>query len=201
MATPGVAVPGSVVASGSLASPGGPQGIQGIPGPAGSGGGGGAGTKTIARFSAYEAYPPLTANAAFSAAAGNGRPYIAFDNASSQSILFNSVVPQGAVLTSGIIVDVFFFSALTTGNIRFTAAIDRLVGASFIADSFDTAAGTTGTPNGTANIPGAVISITLTTIDSLAAQEPYVLKLLRDTTVASNTTSPAFVFAVAVRTP
>jgi microcystin-dependent protein len=41
MATPGTAVPGTVVASGSLTTPGGAQGVQGIQGPPGSGGGGG----------------------------------------------------------------------------------------------------------------------------------------------------------------
>ena len=184
MSTPGLAVPGSVVASGAAVSPGGAQGIQGVQGPAGSGGGsGGSGTKTWRKFSASDANPPATAYALWQTR--NSTPILAFNDSTQWSSFFVDVVPEGAVLTSGVLVRIAFVPAsASSGVCIFGVQIERM-NTSVDADSFDTA-GTVSTTVTSSTVP-VVASVTLTTIDGISVGDTYRLKVYRDASNASDT--------------
>lgn len=164
-----------------------------------TGGGGGSGTKTIATCQVSEAMPPLN-NYATLGESANNRSLLVFDQTTSQTSVWLKVCPQGATLTSGLVIDIFWFVSVTSGSVKWNVQIDHLSGTDFTTDTYDTLATGTGTANATANLP-VVTSIPITTIDGLVAQDGYALKLSRDTSVGGNAAAAANVFLVAVRTP
>jgi hypothetical protein len=208
MATPGLAIPGSVVASGSQVSPAGAQGIQGIQGPPGSGGGGGggSGTLTMAVFKATDAYPTPTNYAYFATRDGGALGVMQFIKTGNvdTAVIFVGVIPQGATFTTGLKIIIFWASqTATTGAVEFSAAIDNVNAHSLDTDVYGTAVSQALTVNATAaamNI--TTINLPNANLQSLAAEMPFKLLITRR---ASDTTPDtmadiASLFMVEVKT-
>jgi hypothetical protein len=161
-------------------------------------GGGGAGTKTIAVFSPRDNQPPATAFATLDTR--NSVAILDFDDATDESGVFVSIIPEAAVLTSGLKIRIHWTAATaTSGDCVWEASLERLT-TDIDADSFDTAASVTTTTNGTSGVPN-VSEITLTTIDSATAGDGYRLKVTRDANAAGDTMSgDAELITVEVRT-
>lgn len=158
-------------------------------------GGGGAGTKTYAKLTPLTAQPPAT-NFPGYAVSANNRAYLAFIGATTnQSTTWADVMPEAAVLTSGLIVRIHWTSADTANNVIWQAAFDKL--ASGTTDSYDTLGSVTTAVPGTSGTI-AVSSITITTIDSIAAGDGFFFRLTRD--AATDTSNlDARVFLVEIR--
>jgi len=156
------------------------------------------GTKTIAQFTPRDNQPPATAFATLDTR--NSIALLDFDTATEEAAIFVGVIPEAAVLTSGITVRITWTAATaTSGNCRWGAQWMRC-NTDIDSDSFDTATEATTTTSGTSGIP-SVTSITCTSIDSLAVGEMYRLKIYRDTTDAADTmTGDAELLTVEART-
>jgi hypothetical protein len=161
-------------------------------------GGGGAGTKTIAKFSPRDNQPPATAFATLDTR--NSIALLDFDDATDESAVFVSVIPEAAVLTSGLKVRIHWTATTaTSGDCVWDVSLERMT-TDIDADSFDTIASVTTGTNGTSGVPN-VSEITLTTIDSVTAGDAYRLKVTRDANNGSDTMSgDAELIAVEVRT-
>lgn len=161
--------------------------------------GGGTAQKTIRQFSALDNHPPSTLYAQFNTR--NGLAVLDFDPATLWNSVFIGIVPNDAVLTSGLsIILTWLPLSGTTGAAGWGAAIDN-ANTGLNADSYDTASTSVFTTvSGTL---GTLVTttLTLTTIDSLAVGNAYKLKIFRDAANASDTcTVNAQLFAVEVRT-
>jgi hypothetical protein len=156
------------------------------------------GTKTIAQFTPRDNQPPATAFATLDTR--NSIALLDFDTATEEAAIFVGVIPEAAVLTSGITVRITWTAATaTSGDCRWGAQWMRC-NTDIDSDSFDTATEATTTTSGTSGIP-SVTSITCTSIDSLAVGEMYRLKIYRDTTDAADTMAgDAELLTVEVRT-
>lgn len=167
-------------------------------GNAATGGGGGTGTKTIAVFKPENNNPPASNFATLDTR--NSISVIDFDDTTQESATFVGIVPEAAVLTSGLIVRIqWMATTATTGNARWGVQIERM-NTDLDTDSFDTAAEATTATNGTSGII-TVTAITTATIDSIAVGEPYRVTIYRDVTDAADTVSGDLeVVAVEVRT-
>ena len=160
--------------------------------------GGGSGTKTIGVYTPRDNQPPASAFATIDTR--NSVATLDFDTATEESAIFVGVIPEAAVLTSGITVRITWAaSTATSGDCRWGAAWMRC-NTDIDSDSFDTATEATTTTSGTSGIP-SVTSITCTSIDSLAVGEMYRLKIYRDTGDAADTMAgDAELLTVEVRT-
>jgi hypothetical protein len=166
-------------------------------------GGSGGGTKTYAFFTPLDNQPPAS-NFATLDTRNTTSPVaiLDFDAATDESAIFVGVMPEAAVLTSGLKVFIHWAAtSATSGACRWGAQIERLEAHDIDGDGFDTA-GTNGT---TTNATSGVVNeteITVSNIDSLAAGEPYRLKIYRDADGTSGTddmTGDAELIAVEVR--
>jgi hypothetical protein len=120
--------------------------------------------------------PPATLNATFTSR--NSRPVLAFTDSATWSTLFFNIVPLGSILTSGVIIRLYWMGATAvTGNVIWSVAIERM-NTDQDLDSFDTAGTATTTTNGTAGIL-TTTSITLTNIDSMVPGDPFALRVQR----------------------
>lgn len=157
---------------------------------------GGSGTKTYAVFTPMESQPPASNFATLDTR--NSIAVLDFDDTTEESCFFVGVMPEAASLGSGLIVNLFIAATTaTSGDLRFGVQIERM-NTDTDSDSFDTAAEATLATSGTSGIP-VKLSITITTIDSLAAGEMYRLKVYRDTTGADTVTGDAELIACEVR--
>ena len=123
-----------------------------------------------------------------------------FDAATEESANWISVIPEGANLTSGLLVRIWWMGdTATSGNVRWAASFERS-GTDLDADSFDTATEVTSAASGTSGIE-TVAEITCTAIDSLAAGERFRLRIARKAADATNDTmtGDAQIVAVEVR--
>jgi hypothetical protein len=153
------------------------------------------GTKTIAVFTPRNNQPPSTAFATLDTR--NSIAILDFDAATDESAVFTGVIPEGATLTSGLIVSLTWMaSSATSGNCRWGVQWEK-TGTDLDSDSFDTATEATGTANGTSGIE-TVTSITATAIDSLAAGDRFRLKVFRNADDATNDTMTGDAELVAV---
>lgn len=161
---------------------------------------GSGGTKTYAFFTPLDNQPPSSNYATLDTR--NSVALLDFDAATDESAIFVGVMPEAAVLTSGLKVFIHWAAtSATSGACRWGAQIERLEAHDIDGDGFDTA-GTNGTT--TSATSGAVneTEITLSNIDSLAAGEPYRLKIYRDADGTSGTddmTGDAELIVVEVR--
>ena len=145
----------------------------------------GGGTKTLARFTARDNQPPAANFATLDTR--NSVSVLEFDAATEESAVFISVVPEGANLTSGLLVRIWWMGdTATSGNVRWAASLER-TGTDMDSDSFDTATELTSAANGTSGIE-TVAEITCTAIDSLAAGERFRLRIARKAADATNDT-------------
>jgi hypothetical protein len=141
-----------------------------------AGGGGGSGTKTIAVFTPRDNQPPSSGFATLDTR--NSIAILDFDDASTEGSIYVGVIPEAAVLTSGIIVSLrWMATTATSGNVRWSVSFERC-NTDLDTDSFDTATAATATTNGTSGIV-TVTDITCTSIDSLAALDLYRVRVQR----------------------
>jgi hypothetical protein len=156
----------------------------------------GAGTKTYAVFTPMTSQPPASNFATLDTR--NSIAVLDFDDSTEESIFWTGVMPEAASLGSGLIVNIFFMAtSATSGDARFGAQFERM-NTDEDSDSFDTATEATVATNGTSGII-TKLAITCTTIDSIAAGEPYRLKIYRDTSGADTITGDLELVAVEVR--
>ena len=155
------------------------------------------GTKTLASFTPDNNQPPATAFATLDTR--NSIAVLDFDDTTDESAIFVSVCPQGANLASGLSITLIWTaSTATSGACVWDASIERMT-TDIDTDSFDTAASVTATTNATSGVPN-YSTITLTTIDSLAAGDGFRLKINRDANNGSDTmTGDAELIAVEVQ--
>jgi hypothetical protein len=138
--------------------------------------GGGSGTKTIAIFTPRDNQPPESGFATLDTR--NSIAILDFDDASTEGSIYVGVIPEAAVLTSGIIVSLrWMATTATSGNVRWSVSFERC-NTDLDTDSFDTATAATATTNGTSGIV-TVTDITCTSIDSLAALDLYRVRVQR----------------------
>lgn len=155
------------------------------------------GSKTFTTFTPLDNQPPATNFATLDTR--NSVALLDFDAATDESAVFVGVIPEAAVLTSGIIVRITWAAtSATSGACVWGAQWEKLT-TDIDADSFDTATTATTTTSGTSGVP-SITSITCTTIDSLAAGDFFRLKIYRDADNGSDTmTGDAELICVEVR--
>jgi hypothetical protein len=156
------------------------------------------GTKTYAVFTATDNQPPSTAFATLDTR-GTGIAVLDFDDATDESAVFVSIIPEAASLGSGLKIRLHWMATTaTSGNVVWDVSLERMT-TDLDSDSFDTIASGTAAANGTSGIL-TVTEITLTTIDSVTAGDAFRLKVTRDANNASDTmTGDAELVAVEVR--
>lgn len=144
------------------------------------------GTKTYAVFTAGDNQPPSTSFATLDTR--NSIAVLDFDDASTESAVFVGVIPEGASLGSGLIVNLdFMATTATSGNVRWSVAFERCT-TDLDSDSFDTATASTVAVASTSGIV-AVGSITCTAIDSITAGDLFRLRVQRLGADAADTAS------------
>lgn len=148
------------------------------------GGGSGTGTKTYAVLTPMTSQPPAANFATLDTR--NSLAVLEFDAATEEATFWECICPEAAALGSGLLAVVHWMGdTATTGDVVWGGAIER--GTTDIdADSYDTEATATGTANGTSGIKTST-TITITTIDSLAAGDPFRFKLARKAASGSDT--------------
>jgi hypothetical protein len=158
---------------------------------------GGGGTKTYAVFNAQDNQPPATNFATLDTR--NSIAILDFDDATDESAIFLGIIPEAAVLGSGLKIRLIWTATTaTSGACVWDASLERMT-TDIDTDSFDTAASVTTTTNGTSGVPN-YSEITLTTIDSVTAGDGFRLKINRDANNGSDTmTGDAELIAVEVR--
>lgn len=143
-----------------------------------------AATYTFAVFTPLDNHPPASNYATFDTR--NGTAVLEFDATTEESAVFVGIVPHGAAIGSGFKVLIHWMAdTATTGACRWGVAFERGT-TDLDSDSFDTAAEATTTTNGTSGNE-ATTTITITTIDSLAAGDRFRLKVYRDVGDAADT--------------
>jgi hypothetical protein len=157
----------------------------------------GATSLTYARFNAQDNQPPATNFATLDTR--NSIAILDFDDATDESAIFLGVIPEAAVLGSGLKIRLIWTATTaTSGDCVWDAALERMT-TDIDTDSFDTAASVTTTTNGTSGVPN-YSEITLTTIDSVTAGDGFRLKINRDANNGSDTmTGDAELIAVEIR--
>ena len=162
------------------------------------------GTKTYAVFTPLQNQPPA-ANFATLDTRNTTSPValLDFDAGTDESAVFVGVMPEAAVLTSGLKIYIQWIADATTGTCRWGAQLERSTGNQMDTDSFDTAQTAGTATNGTKLITNeTIITLTSDDLDSLAAGELYRLKIYRDADGTSGTddlTVDAELIAVEVR--
>jgi hypothetical protein len=144
----------------------------------------GGGTKTYAVFTATDNQPPSTAFATLDTR--NSIAVLDFDDATDESAVFVSIIPEAASLGSGLKIRLHWMAATaTSGDVVWDVSLERMT-TDLDSDSFDTIASGTAAANGTSGIL-TVTEITLTTIDSVTAGDGFRLKVTRDANNGSDT--------------
>jgi hypothetical protein len=143
-------------------------------------------TKTYAVFTPSQNQPPATAFATLDTR--NSILVLDFDDATDESAVFVSVIPEAASLGSGLKIRLHWMATTaTSGNCVWDVSLERMT-TDLDTDSFGTIASATAAANGTSGIL-TVTEITLTTIDSVTAGDSYRLKVTRDANNGSDTMS------------
>lgn len=142
------------------------------------------GTKTYGVFTPLLNQPPASNYATLDTR--NSVALLDFDASTDESAVFVGVMPEAAVLTSGLKIYIQWIADATTGTCRWGAQLERSTGNQMDTDSFDTAQ-TAGTATSGAKFTTNETVITLTNIDSVAAGELYRLKIYRDADGTSGT--------------
>jgi hypothetical protein len=153
------------------------------------------GTKTIIRFTPADNQPPSSNFATLDTR--NSILVLEFDAATQESANFVGLIPEGASLTNGLAVRLWWMGdTATTGNVRWGVSFEA-VGTDNDSDSFSSVTEATGAANGTSGIE-TVTSITATAIDSLAAGDRFRLRVARIAADATNDTMTGDAQLVAV---
>lgn len=146
----------------------------------------GGGTKTLAVFTPMTNQPPAANFATLDTR--NSIAVLDFDDgATNEEAVWVGMIPEAAVLTSGIIVRIVWMAtSATSGNCRWGVQFERGT-TDLDSDSFDTATEAHSAANGTSGIT-TTTEITATSIDSLAAGEQFRIKVYRDSSDTTNDT-------------
>jgi hypothetical protein len=169
-------------------------------------GGGSGGTKTYAVFAATGSNQPPATNFAV-LDTRNSISVLEFrDTTADDAAIFLGVMPEGAVLSSGLKVRIHWMSdTQSSGNVRWQAHFQRCdIGTDLDLDSFDANASNeaTGTASSTLGAP-TITEITCGSgaIDGIVAGDAYRLRITREQSDTTNDTMTcaAQVFAVEVR--
>lgn len=163
-----------------------------------SGGGGGPGTKTLAVLGPWNSQPPASNFATLDTR--NSIAVLDFDDSTEESAFWVWVIPEGADLSDGLKVRIFWMaSSATSGDVQWGVAFERM-GHDLDTDSYDTAAEGHSTTSSTSGVE-TVTEITITTVDGLQAGERFRVKVYRDTSDAINDTmsGDAELIAVEIR--
>ncbi len=194
----GSGLPGATGPTGqasSVTGPTGASGSAGSTGPTGPASASAGGTKTIIRFSPADNQPPATNFATLDTR--NSILVLEFDAATQESANFIGLIPEGASLTNGLTVRLWWMAdTATTGNVRWGVSFEA-TGTDNDSDSFSAVTEATGAANGTSGIE-TVTSITATAIDSLAAGDRFRLRVARIAADATNDTMTGDAQLVAV---
>ncbi len=151
--------------------------------------------KTYATFRPSDNQPPASNYATIDTR--NSVMVLDFDDTTEESAVFVGVIPEGANLASGLIVNIFWAAtSATSGNGRWGVQFEKH-GTDLDSDSFDTATEAHTACSGTSGIV-VKTSITATTIDSLAAGDQFRLKVYRDASDTTNDTITGDIELVAV---
>jgi hypothetical protein len=162
-------------------------------------GGGGGGTKTLAVFTPLDNNPPTADFATLDTR--NSIALLDFDAGTPESAVFVGVVPEGAVLSSGIQVRLgWAATSATSGVCVWRVAFEKTTGHDIDSDSFDTAVTGSTTTNAASGFVNTT-AITITTIDSIVAGDTFRLRVTRDADAGADTmTGDAELLAVELRT-
>lgn len=163
-------------------------------------GGGTNGTKTYDKFTPLNNQPPASAFATLDTR--NSVAVLDFDDgATNEASIFVSVLPESAVVSSGLKVRIHWMAtSATSGNCRWGAQFADLSDQDIDSYAFDTATEVSTATSGTSgNV--TVTEITCTSIDSITAGKPYAIKVYRDSSDTTNDTmtGDAELIAVEVR--
>jgi hypothetical protein len=143
------------------------------------------GSKTYAVFTATDNQPTATAFATLDTR--NSIAVLDFDDATDESAVFVSIIPEAASLGSGLKIRLHWMATTaTSGSCAWDVSLERMT-TDLDSDSFDTIGSAVTATSGTSGIIN-VTEITLTTIDSVTAGDGFRLKVTRD---ANKTSSPA----------
>jgi hypothetical protein len=160
---------------------------------------GGGGSKTYAVYTPLNNQPPAANYATIDTR--NSIMVLDFDASTDESAVFVGIIPEAASLGSGLKIRInWMATSATSGTCRWGVQIERM-NTDEDSDSFDTAATAGSTTNGTSGII-TTTEITITTIDSVAAGDPFRLKVFRDADGTSGTddmTGDAELVSVEVR--
>lgn len=141
--------------------------------------------RTIGRYTPMTSQPPATNYATLDTR--NSIAVLDFDDTTEEGVFWVDVMPHWANLADGLKVTVFFMAtSATSGNVRWGVKFERM-NTDEDSDSFDTATENHGATNGTSGIINSV-SITCTTIDSIAAGDPFRMWVYRDASDTTNDT-------------
>ena len=160
---------------------------------------GGGGSKTYAVYTPLNNQPPAANYATIDTR--NSIMVLDFDAATDESAVFVGIIPEAASLGSGLKIRInWMATSATSGTCRWGVQIERM-NTDEDSDSFDTAATAGSTTNATSGII-TTTEITITTIDSVAAGDPFRIKVYRDADGTSGTddmTGDAELVSVEVR--
>ena len=136
----------------------------------------GGGTKTVEKLTPMTSQPPASAFATLDTR--NSIALLDFDDTSAEGAFWVSIMPEGVVLTSGLIAKIHAMATTAvTGAYMLEVSVERM-NTDTDSDSFDTVATGSSTTNATSGII-TVTTINLTTIDSIAAGDAYRVKIRR----------------------
>jgi hypothetical protein len=155
-------------------------------------------SSTLATFTATDNQPPATAFATLDTR--NSIAVLDFDSATDENAHFVGILPEGASLSSGLVVRLHWMATTaTSGNVRWGVQFER-GNTDLDSNSFDTAVEVNGSANATSGIP-TITTITITTIDGLTAGDLFRAKVYRNADDATNDTmtGDAELIAVEVR--
>ena len=163
----------------------------------------GGGTKTYAVFAAVGGgnQPPATNFAVLDTR--NSIAVLRFrDTTADDAAIFVGVMPEAAVLSSGLQVRLHWMSDVTSGNVRWQAHFQRCdTGTDLDTDSFDTNASNeaTGAASATSGQP-TITTITCGSgaIDGIVAGDAYRLRITREQSDTTNDTMGGFAQLIAV---
>ncbi len=152
---------------------------------------------SVSFFTATHNQPPASGFATLDTR--NSIAVLEFDSATDESAVFMGVLSSNTVVTSGLVVNLWWMAdTATSGNVLWSVQFESQ-GTDNNSNSFDIATSGIATANGTSGIETET-AITCTAIDSLTAGKRYRLKVNRAATNASDTmTGDAQLIAVAVR--
>jgi len=163
-------------------------------------GGGGVATplrqKSWCSFTPLDNQPPASNFATLDTR--NSIAVLDFDHVTEESAVFVGVVPDNAILSSGISVRILWMATSeTTGNCRWGVQFDKLAAEDTDTAVFDTATEATTATSATNGTP-VITTLTCTTVDALAAGDFFRIKIYRDASDTTNDTLAADAELIAV---